>query len=511
MLALHDLSMNFGGVKALDGLSLHVTPGALHGLIGPNGAGKTTAMNVISGLYRASAGSMTLGGAPFHPRSHDLARQGLARTFQAAALVDSLNAFGNVLLGDYARTRASILSCALRLPAAVAQERAACDRARAALEEVGFTGRDTAGVAELSSWQRRQVEIARALMIRPRLMLLDEPAAGLTATEVDQLTTLLDRLRRHGGLSILLVEHNVPLVFGICDAVTAMVDGRDVAHGPPATVRRHPEVLRAYLGSGVAAYPARPKPGAPKDRPAVLELRDVSAGYGPNTVLHDISISVRAGEAVAIFGPNGAGKSTLFNTIAGERRVRAGRIDWHGDRIDGRSMQAIVRAGIGLVPQGRAVLERQTVEDNLLISTSGLRLRAREFRDRVDEIYAHYPSLGRRRKLYGASLSGGERQMLAIAKALIRRPSLLLLDEPSIGLAPTVIEELQRTVARLTASGIAVIIGEQAVDWVIPLATRAYVLGAGRIVSQGPANALAEQASLAEHYLGAQHCIVEPT
>ena len=503
MLALNNVSLNFGGVKALDGLSLQVAPGALHGLIGPNGAGKTTAMNVISGLYPASSGTMTLEGAPFQPRAHDLARQGLARTFQAAALVDSLNAFENVMLGGYARTSGSVLACALRLRGATAQERATKTVARAALEEVGFTGRETAGVAELSPWQRRQVEIARALMIRPRLMLLDEPAAGLTAGEVDQLTALLDRLRQGGGLSVLLVEHNVPLVFSICDTVTAMVDGRDVAAGPPADVRRHPEVLRAYLGAGASAYPARPRTDAAEDRPPVLELRGVSAGYGPNTVLHDISVTVRPGEAVAIFGPNGAGKSTLFNTIAGERRVRAGSITWQGGRIDGRSMQAIVRAGVGLVPQGRAVLERQTVEDNLLISTSGLRLRARDFRDRVDEIYAQYPSLGRRRRQYGASLSGGERQMLAIAKALIRRPSLLLLDEPSIGLAPTVIEELQRVVTRLTASGMAVIIGEQAVDWVIPLATRAYVLGAGRIVSQGPADALAEQASLAEHYLGA--------
>ncbi len=333
MLVLHDLTLNFGGVRALRGLNAEIPTGALHGLIGPNGAGKTTALNVISGLHRPGSGSMTLAGAPYAPTTHRLAAGGVARTFQAAATVDSLTALANVLLGGHSWTRAGVLASALRLPAAQREERALRERARAALAEVGYVAAEDARMAALTPWQRRQIEIARALMVRPKLLLLDEPAAGLTAGEVGELKALLNRLRRHAGTTVLLVEHNVPLVFSLCDSVTAMAEGRDIAQGPCAAVRSHPEVIRAYLGAAdrpVAAAPAPPAAAGPP----VLQLQGVASGYGANMVLHDIAIDVRAGETVALFGPNGAGKSTLFNTIIGERRVRAGAIVWHGQRID---------------------------------------------------------------------------------------------------------------------------------------------------------------------------------
>ncbi len=508
LLAVEHVALNFGGVKALRDFSLSVAPGTLHGLIGPNGAGKTTAMNVISGLHRPSSGSMTFRGAPFQPKPHHLAALGLARTFQAAATIGSLRAFDNVLLGGYARTKAGVVGSALKLPGAVREDRSLRLLAEQALEEVGYTGPRDAPMAELSTWQRRQLEIARCLLSQPRLLLLDEPAAGLTTAETAALKALLLRLRGGGPdqTAILLVEHNVPLVFSLCDTITAMADGAVIVHGPHAEVRAHPEVIRSYLGAGTAAHCAPPPPSparAAEERPVVLSLDGVDAGYGPNPVLHGIDLQVRAGETVALFGPNGAGKTTLFNTIIGERRATSGRITWHGERIDGRPIQAIVRAGIGIVPQGRAVLERQTVEDNLLISTTGLRLSRREFQHRLEETFDRFPALLRRCKSAGASLSGGERQLLSIAKVLIRRPRLLLLDEPSIGLAPTMVEELQRIVARLSGEGLSVMIGEQSVAWVVPLADRAYAIGAGRILRAGPAAELAEAGSLAEQYLGA--------
>jgi ABC-type branched-subunit amino acid transport system ATPase component len=497
LLTVDDVSLNFGGVKALANLSLAVQPGVLHGLIGPNGAGKTTAMNVICGIYRPTSGTMTFRDAAFQPRPHRLAAAGLARTFQAAATIASLRAYDNVLLGGYARTRAGIIGSALKLPGPLREELALRELADAALEEVGFTGPKNAPMSELSTWQRRQLEIARALLCQPRLLLLDEPAAGLTAAETASLKALLLRLRDRGAgkTSIMLVEHNVPLVFSLCDEITAMAEGKQLVQGPRAVVRSHPEVIRAYLGAGVK--PDRPPPTARRasDRPVVLALEHVSAGYGPNTVLHGVSLEIR---------PNGAGKTTLFNAIIGERRASAGSITWQGKRIENRPVQAIVRAGIGIVPQGRAVLERQSVEDNLLVSTIGLNLGKRAFQQRLDETFERFPALKRRRKSLGASLSGGERQLLSIAKTLIRQPRLLLLDEPSIGLAPTMVEELQHIVERLSHEGLAVMIGEQAVNWVVPLADRAYAISAGRIVRSGPAETLADANELADQYLGAQ-------
>jgi ABC-type branched-subunit amino acid transport system ATPase component len=504
ILTLSHVAVHFGGLVAIADLSLTVQPGALHGLIGPNGAGKTTAMNVISGLVRPSAGEMTFLGQQFVPHPNQLAARGLARSFQASAVVTTLTALENVLLGGHAATRAGIASCALRLPRATREEQALREHATAALEQVGYTAPLLARMSDLSTWQRRQIEIARALLSRPKLLLLDEPAAGLTAGEVGDLKSLLRQLAGDdNAIAILLIEHNVPLVFSLCDEVTAMTEGRDIAHGKPASVREHPDVVRSYLGG--STHPTAPPPrAAATPAEALLKLHRVSAGYGSTTALHAIDFEVRIGETLALFGPNGAGKTTLLNTIVGERRATTGTITLQGQRIERLAMQAIIRRGIGIVPQGRAVMERQSVTDNLVISTTGLRLKGHERRDRLDQIFTQFPSLARRRRSLGASLSGGERQMLAIARALIRRPLLLLLDEPSIGLAPTIVDEMQRIVADLSAQGLTVVIGEQSVHWVLPIAHRAYAIAAGRIVAEGPPASLSDADALAARYLGDQ-------
>ena len=219
-------------------------------------------------------------------------------------------------------------------------------------------------------------------------------------------------------------------------------------------------------------------------------------------MLRDISIEVREGETVALFGRNGAGKSTLLNTLIGAPRAKSGSIMWLGEQIQSKPTQSIVRLGLGLVPQDRAVLERQSVADNMLISTLGLGLNRQEFRERLGEIYDRFPSLFRRRTALGASLSGGERQMLAIAKVLIRRPRLLVLDEPSIGLAPIIVEEIQDIVAQLSNEGLSVLIAEQNVGWVVPIATRAYVIDTGQIRDEGEPVEFADSGILAERYLG---------
>ena len=201
-------------------------------------------------------------------------------------------------------------------------------------------------------------------------------------------------------------------------------------------------------------------------------------------------------------GRNGAGKSTLLNSLVGNPRISAGKIEWLGQRIDQLSVSQIVRSGIALVPQERGVIAEQSVDANLRLASIGLGLSAKDFLVRQDEMLERFPKLKARKHQLAGTLSGGERQMLALAKVLIRRPQLLLLDEPSIGLAPTILEGLQKIIVDIGREGISVIVAEQNVGWIAPLATRAYLLESGKFVAQGRPDEIIRREQLIESFLG---------
>ena len=493
---------------------MSVESGQIHGLIGPNGAGKTTAINAISGLVTRSAGTIALDGRVVEPNPRRLISLGIGRTFQTPAIFVDLSAVENVLVGAYTQGKTGLLRAAVGAGSAQIEEDALSARATALLHSVGYDGDPRAPASLLSFGAHRQIEIARTLIGEPRILLLDEPTAGLASAEVTRLGALLKELRDRRGVTILLVEHNVPFVFGLCDAVTAMHEGARIGTGTPAQIRVNEAVVASYLGphhgemvapsqATVAALQEELAPVvAATERQLVLDVREITSGYGATTIVRGVSLHVEAGEAVALFGRNGAGKSTLLNTILGDPRARSGDILWEGRSLRGLSPDRVVSAGIGLVPQDRAVIVRQSVDDNLKLATFGLRLSKTDFALRVEEIMTRFPRLALRRTSLGGSLSGGERQMLAIAKVLMRGPRLLLLDEPSIGLAPTIVDELQAIVAALRADGLPIVVAEQNVTWIAPIASRAYLLEQGRIVEEGAPSVLAESEALAERYLG---------
>jgi ABC-type branched-subunit amino acid transport system ATPase component len=504
LLALHDIEVRFGGVVALRDFSLAIQPGNIHGLIGPNGAGKTTAINVMTGLVRPVAGHMEFEGAPFAPRARDLVGRRVSRSFQTPSIFGDLSALENVMVGGYSLGRSGFVRGSVRTPGAIAEERALTERAKSLLDRAGFAGDLYLPARAQSFASQRKMEIARVLMSDPKLLFLDEPTAGLSQGEVTQFAAFLRSLCSDHSMTILLVEHNVPFVFGLCDDVTAMSGGRAIKSGTPEDVRRDEAVVESYLGPrhGAAVDAESRRARTHVGGAVVLDLHDVISGYGATTILRDVNLQVGAGEAVALFGRNGAGKSTLLNTILGSPRAKSGTIRWNGTPIERMSTDRIVREGIGLVPQDRAVIVGQSVEDNLDLATFGLRLSSAERAARRDELLARFPRLAERRTQLGGSLSGGERQMLAIAKVLMRKPQLLMLDEPSIGLAPQIVEELAEIVAQLRDEGLPIVIAEQNVTWVIPIADRAYLIDTGKIVAEGPPSELAADDMLVEHYLG---------
>ena len=250
LLDVEDLSVRFGGIVALDGLSLRVRRGEIAGIIGPNGAGKTTLFNCLSRLYRAQRGRIEFDGHPLmQARAHEVAALGLGRTFQNVALFRSLTVFDNILLGGHCRGCGGFLANALRLPRVRRDEAQARESARTLLRFLGLEDIAQEPVSALPFGTCKRVELARALAAQPRLLLLDEPASGLNHEEVDALGTLIRAIRDRIGVTILLVEHHMSLLMSVSDHVVALDFGRKIADGTAHEVRHHPEVVRAYLGA----------------------------------------------------------------------------------------------------------------------------------------------------------------------------------------------------------------------------------------------------------------------
>ena len=484
-LTARQVRVAFGGVVAVAGVDLEARSGRITSVIGPNGAGKTTLLNLISGFQSPDAGQVSIAGRDITGKlAYVVARSGLARTFQTTQPFGNLSVLDNVRLG--------LLKGAWRGDAEATL-------ARALLALVGYTGANEAPAASLPHVDRRLMEIARALGAVPDVLLLDEPAAGLDDADTARLGDLL-RLLARAGLAIVLIEHDMELVMSISDEIVVLDAGRRIAAGLPAVVRADPVVKAAYLG-GTSASP----PAAARQAGSILLTADkLSAGYGSIPVLDKIGLRVARGETVAVLGPNGAGKSTLMKSLSGLIRPVFGDIAFAGKALARLPAYRVARAGLILVPEGRQVFSRLTVAENLRLGAT----RRGDFDEsEIEAMLGRFPRLRPRLHTAAGLLSGGEQQMLAVARGLLARPEILLLDEPSLGLAPAVAAELFGQLAQLREEGVTLLIVDQMADHVLAVADRGYVLGGGRVVAQGAATELRDK-MLDEAYLGARPAAV---
>jgi branched-chain amino acid transport system ATP-binding protein len=471
LLEVSGLTKRFGGLVAVRDIGFSIRPGEILGLIGPNGSGKSTVMRLVMGIERPNAGSVKLAGTEIAGwPTHRIARSGIGIVFQHSRPLRRQTVLENIKL-------ALLPDSLWRLFAEPHVER----RAREIAERVGLGDVIGRRPPTLPFADLRRLEMAKALARDPRVVLIDEPFAGLTQTEVATFSELIDGFRRDGH-AVLLVDHNVKSVAALVDRVLAMYLGERIAEGTAEEVMRNETVRRVYLGGKIEAHPRKELDA--RGGQALLEVQGIDVLYGKAQALQQVSIHLNAGEFVSVVGLNGAGKTTLFNAISGLVPF-AGDIRVGGASLRGQTPARIARDGVVQCPETRELFGDLSVRENLDLGGQHLASEAAR-KTQLQWLFDLFPILNERQKQKAGTLSGGEQQMLAIARALMMQPKLLILDEPTLGLAPVILEQLSKALSRLReTTPITVLLGEQNVTFALPHADRVYVLEHARIVWEG--------------------------
>ena len=487
VLVAEGIGKHFGKVQAVRDVSFTVADRTLHALIGPNGAGKTTAFNLLSGQFPLDAGHVTLDGHRVDGlEPHAITRAGLGRSFQITNLFGGLSVQENIRLAVQARHAARF---------SVWQDAQAIGDLRSDTSELlrwtGLAGVERAQAGSLSYGGQRLLDMGLALATRPRILLLDEPLAGLAAAERGRVGDLIKTLS--ADIPVLLVEHDIDRVFRMADRVTVMADGEVLVDGTVSDARDDARVQAVYLGSGTSAIAAKPRASAATPQ-ELLVMEGVNTFYGKSHILNGVSLTVRAGEIVALLGRNGAGKSTLLKTIIGTASSASGRVALAGNDIAGLPPAEVARRGVGFVPQGRSLFAGMTVGENLGLGRLR-RMTGAGVHWEQDRVLEFFPKLRERWDVAADQLSGGEQQMVAVARALSGDTRLLLLDEPFEGLSPTVMEELFEAFDRLRQE-VSIVIVDHHLDLALALSDRTVVLERGTVQWSGESRTLREDEGL---------------
>jgi branched-chain amino acid transport system ATP-binding protein len=484
----------FGKFMAVDGVDLTIPPGGITALIGPNGAGKTTLINLLTGRLIPDGGRIT-----FHEQDittlspSERVRRGMGRSFQLVNIFPRLTVHENVVIPVLAHRR--LTGDMFRSLDGLSDVHA---RANAILEQVGLLPRAHLWAGQLSHGDQRLLEIALALSTDPHLLILDEPTAGMNPRERVQVLEQIRRLAGERGATFLLVEHDMDVVFSLAQRIVVMHQGRVLADGMPEAIQQDSQVRNVYLGEAVLGE-ARTSTLAGPVSDVILDVRRLNTYYGLSHVLHDVSLFVRRGEVVAILGRNGVGKTTTLRSIMGLTPPKGGSIQLRGQEVAGRPAYAIASLGVSYVPDDTRIFPDLTTLENLRLPTQVLR--RGNGRWNIEKVEAIFPPLRDLKHRKGRFLSGGEKKMLAIGRALMADPEVLLLDEPSEGLSPLIVRMLLDALERIRKGGVTILLADQNLKFAREVADRAYILEKGAIAYEGAMAELWRDEEVVKKYL----------
>ena len=492
MLEVNNLSIQFGGLRAVDGFNMTIEKGQLYGLIGPNGAGKTTVFNLLTGVYKPTEGIIRLDGQDITGKSTiEINKAGIARTFQNIRLFKDMPVLDNVKVGLHNHHPYSTLTGILRLPKYYKVEKEMNERAMEILRVFDLDKEADTLAGNLPYGKQRKLEIARALATEPKLLLLDEPAAGMNPNETQELMDTIRFVREHFDMTVLLIEHDMKLVGGICEELTVLNFGQVLIQGETSAVLKDPTVITAHRG----------RIRRNETMANVGSKRTLQVYYGVIQALKGISFHVNQGEVIALIGANGAGKTTTLQTLTGILSPKSGSIVFEGKDLTRTPAHKIVEMGMAHVPEGRRVFADMSVYENLLLGAYTRKDKA-EIAESLASVYKRFPRLEERKGQRAGTLSGGEQQMLAMGRALMSRPRIILMDEPSMGLSPIFVNEIFDIIREVSESGTTVLLVEQNAKKALSIADRAYVLETGSITMDGKAEDLLNDEAVQKAYLG---------
>jgi branched-chain amino acid transport system ATP-binding protein len=495
LLSVRDVNKRFGGVVAADHISFEAGVGEVLGIIGPNGAGKSTLLKIIAGELSPDQGEVWFAGARLdRVPQYRIAFAGVALAHQIPKPFRRLTVRQNIQVGALASEGRRALP-----------ER---DHVAQVLALTGLADKADVSAALLGLLDLKRLELARALSLYPRLLMLDEVGAGLIDSELEAMIALVARIRE-AGTTLVIVEHVESVIRELAASVIVLDWGRIIKTGTPDVIAADPEVRALYLGTSAEKSderdarmaPKRPVAGDSVPQTELIRLDRIGAHYGGARALHQVDLAVACGEVVAVFGANGAGKTTLANVISGLKPPSEGRVIYDGRDIGGAPAHERVALGIAHCHEGRRLFANLTVRENLDIGAY-TRPTRREASRRREHVYSLFPKLRAREAQLAGTLSGGEQQMVAIGRALMSSPRLLILDESSLGLAPIIADQILEAVGDIRDSGTAVLLIEQNVHRSLAVANKVYVLDHGVVSFVGSPEELRGEATLWKVYFG---------